>query len=73
MIEFAKAHNLPVIAANAPGMAVRCVGMNGPAFLDTIAGEKRGWVAQELHLQDGPYKDKFYGTYGRRFPRQYWR
>ncbi len=59
MVEFAKKHTLDVIAANAPGKAVRCIGMNGPAFLDTLTGEKRAMLAQTLHMQDGPYKDKY--------------
>ena len=64
MVEFAKKHNLSVIAANAPSMAVRCVGMNGPAFLDTVKGEKRDWIASTLNLQDGLYKNKFYESIG---------
>ncbi|MBL4596680.1 MAG: ChaN family lipoprotein [Robiginitomaculum sp.] len=60
MVEFAKKNGLPVIAANAPAMAIRCIGMNGPSFLDTVTGEKRGWLAQTLNLQDGAYKDKYY-------------
>lgn len=61
IVEIAKKNGLPVIAANAPAMAVRCIGMNGPDFLDTVTGEKRGWVAQTLNLHDGAYKDKYYG------------
>ncbi len=61
MVEFAKDHKLPVIAANAPGMVVRCVGLEGPAFLDRMKPEQRSWAARELNLQDGPYKDKFMG------------
>jgi uncharacterized iron-regulated protein len=61
LVEFAKDHKLQVIAANAPGMVVRCVGIEGPAFLERMKPEQRGWAARELNLQDGPYKDKFMG------------
>jgi len=59
LVEYAKDHGLPVIAANVPNNVVRCVGVEGPGFLATIPPEKRGWAAAELHLDDGPYKDKF--------------
>ena len=64
MVEFAKKYKFDVIAANAPGKAVRCIGMNGAEFLDTLTGEKRKWLAQTLHMQDGPYKDKYYELMG---------
>jgi len=59
LVEYAKDHHLPVIAANVPGAVVRCVGLEGPAYLARMAPEKRGQAAAELHLQEGPYKDKF--------------
>lgn len=61
LVEYAKAHALPVIAANAPGMVVRCVGLEGPAFLDRMKPDQRAWAARELNLHDGPYKDRFLG------------
>ncbi|MGE3475668.1 MAG: ChaN family lipoprotein [Rhodospirillaceae bacterium] len=64
LVEFAKDHKLPVIAANAPGMVVRCVGIEGPQFLTRMKPDQRGWAARELHLEDGPYKDKFMGFAG---------
>ena len=59
LVEYAKARKLAVIAANAPASVVRCVGMEGPGFLSTIPADKRGWAAAELHLSEGPYKEKF--------------
>jgi len=64
LVEFAKEHMLPVIAANAPGMMVRCVGMEGTALFQRLPPEKRAWAAAELNLHDGPYKDKFLGFVG---------
>jgi len=60
MVEFAKNKGLAVIAAEVPGNMVSCVGEEGPAFLDRLKGKPRGWIAKKLHVQDGPYKDRFY-------------
>ena len=59
LVEYAKANGLPVIAAEAPNMVVRCVGRQGPEFLETLPADKRHWAAAELFLNDGPYKDRF--------------
>ena len=59
LVEFAKAHGLSVIAANAPANVVRCVGQDGPGFLAQMPADKRALAAAELHLGDGPYKEKF--------------
>jgi uncharacterized iron-regulated protein len=61
LIEYAKEHKLPVIAANAPEDIVRCVGREGEAFFARLKPEQRGWAAAQLHTGDGPYKDKFLG------------
>jgi uncharacterized iron-regulated protein len=60
LVEFAKEHGLAVIAANAPANVVRCVGQDGAGFLSQMPADKRSWAAAELHLGDGPYKDKYY-------------
>jgi uncharacterized iron-regulated protein len=59
LVEYAKERKLPVIAAEAPTMVVRCVGQQGPEFLDKMKPENRGWAAARLHLQDGPYRQKY--------------
>jgi uncharacterized iron-regulated protein len=59
LVEFAKDHTLPVIAANVPASVVRCVGAEGAGYLARMPADKRGWAAGELHLADGPYKEKF--------------
>jgi len=58
-VEFAKRYALPVIAAEVPGNMVSCVGEEGPTFLDRLEGEARTWIADELHVQEGPYKEKY--------------
>lgn len=59
LVEYAKDHKLSVIAAEAPGMVIRCVGQQGAEFLSKMKPEQRGWAAAELHLGDGAYKDKY--------------
>jgi uncharacterized iron-regulated protein len=59
LVEYARAKNLPVIAAEAPNAVIRCVGEKGAAFLGTMKPEQRGWAAATLHLNDGPYKEKY--------------
>lgn len=61
LVEYAKRHGLAVIAANAPEDVVRCVGLEGAAFLDRMSPDQRGWAAATLSLGDGPYRDKFMG------------
>ena len=64
LVEFAKDHKLPVIAANAPEKFIRCVGREGTGFFARLKPEQRLWAAAELNLQDGPYRDKFLGFVG---------
>jgi len=60
LVEYAKNNKLSVIAAEAPGNMVSCVGEEGPVFLERLTGEPRGWIADKLHLEDGPYKERYY-------------
>lgn len=64
LVEFAKDHGLAVLAANAPESVVRCVAQKGADFLKTLPTDKRDWVAQTLHTQNGPYKRKFMAFLG---------
>jgi uncharacterized iron-regulated protein len=59
LVEYAKEHSLAVIAANAPASVIRCVGVEGPDVLARLKPEQRKWAAADLHLENGPYKDKF--------------
>lgn len=61
LVEYAKEHGLPVIAANAPGKVVRCVGIEGEAFLERMKPAQRAWAAKSLDLSEGAYRDKFMG------------
>jgi len=59
ILEFARQHKIPVIAANAPNMLVRCVGRKGPEVLKNLSSEKAAWVAKKLDLDNPAYKKKF--------------
>lgn len=59
LVEFAKQHHLPVIAANAPKPLVSCVGQEGPQWLDKLPANSRSQLARELTLTDDGYRQKF--------------
>ncbi|ATL91522.1 iron-regulated protein [Aeromonas sp. CU5] len=59
LVEFAKAHRMPVIAANAPKPLVSCVGQEGPEWLDKLPVTRRSQLARQLTLGDDPYRQKF--------------
>lgn len=45
LVEFAKQHLLPVVAANAPGDIVRCIGRHGETYPQRLPANERGWIA----------------------------
>jgi uncharacterized iron-regulated protein len=59
LVVFAKEHHLPVVAAEAPGWAVSCVGQWGPDILGQFTPLERTWVAADLHVMPGAYRDKY--------------
>ena len=59
MVHFAKRHLLPVIAANAPGAIVRCVGRHGPDYLKRLPDTQTAWVAQTPFYNPKAYQAKF--------------
>lgn len=61
LVEYAKEHRLPVIAANAPEQVIRCVGREGLGFLAKMSPAARGWAAAAVHAGEGKYRDKFMG------------
>ena len=60
MVEFAKQHFIPVIAANAAADIVRCVGRYGKGYLDLLPSNERIFTAQDSFLNDTAYQEKFY-------------
>jgi uncharacterized iron-regulated protein len=64
MMEYARAHSLPVVAANAPNWAIVCIGQQGPEVLSRFSAEDRTHVAADLDLRPGRYRDKFLAFQG---------
>ncbi len=59
LVEYARQHQLSVIAANAPKNAVICVGRKGLEILEAMPEEDRKHVAIDIDVSDGAYKQKF--------------
>ncbi|WMC11297.1 ChaN family lipoprotein [Oceanimonas pelagia] len=59
LVELAKAAGIPVLAANAPRAIVRCIGHEGPDYLNRLPASHRGWVAERLTLDNDAYKARF--------------
>ncbi|MGO8857451.1 MAG: ChaN family lipoprotein [Steroidobacteraceae bacterium] len=59
LLLFAKQHHLPVIAAEAPRWTITCVGKWGTGILDQFTPLERSWVAADLHVTPGAYRDEF--------------
>ncbi|PWQ97482.1 ChaN family lipoprotein [Leucothrix arctica] len=64
LVEYAKQHKMPVIAANAPGDIIRCIGKTGSKYLDKLPAKKRQLVAAEAFIDVDGYSDKFFGVMG---------
>lgn len=60
MVEFAKEHFLPVIAANAPGDIVRCIGQYGEGYLELLPAGEKANIAKRAFLNNDAYQTKFY-------------
>ncbi|PSJ46332.1 hypothetical protein C7H85_06750 [Zobellella endophytica] len=59
LLELARDAGIPVLAANAPRHIVRCIGQEGPGYLDRLPASHRAWVAERLTLDDDAYKARF--------------
>lgn len=58
LIEFAKAHGVPVVAANAPAAVRRKLASGGRAALDALAPEERAWLPEEMLPADASYWER---------------
>jgi len=59
LVEFALSHQLPVIAANAPGDIVRCVGREGPNIVDDLSQAQRQTIARQPFMDTPAYRQRF--------------
>ncbi len=61
LVEFARAHRLPIVASNVPRHIASDVSKTGAGVLDSL-GADRGFVARDLQCAtSGPYYDRFVG------------
>ncbi|WP_417515819.1 ChaN family lipoprotein [Marinobacter sp.] len=59
LVEFARQHGLPVIAANAPAAVVRCVGRKGPDYLNKLPASDRMELPENPFMDTPAYREKF--------------
>jgi len=59
LLLYAREHQLPVIAAEAPGWSIVCIGQYGPDIMDQFTPGERSWVARDLHVTSDAYRDKY--------------
>ncbi|NLS14529.1 ChaN family lipoprotein [Vibrio sp. SM6] len=59
LIEYAKQHQIPVIAANAPNTIVRCIARYGLAYRHHLPHEEQKWIAKHVDVSSSPYKSRF--------------
>lgn len=60
-VEFAKQHFLPIVAANASGDLVRCIGSQGEDYLSKLDNTEKQWIAKQPFAEIDGYEDKFFG------------
>ncbi|MGO1693212.1 MAG: ChaN family lipoprotein [Marinobacter sp.] len=65
LIEFARQHGLPVIAANAPATVVRCVGREGAGYLEKLPRTGREQLPNRPFMDTPAYREKFTATIAR--------
>jgi uncharacterized iron-regulated protein len=66
MVEFAKAENIPIIAANAPRRYVNLLSKRGPKSLDSLSDNSKQYFAPmpKKIKAEGRYYEKFVGILG---------
>ncbi|MBM4404544.1 MAG: ChaN family lipoprotein [Candidatus Cloacimonetes bacterium] len=62
LVEFAREHNLAVIAANIPRTYAGRVAREGLEFIDDLAPRERAFIADKINTWDDEYKKRFLKT-----------
>ena len=60
LVEFAKNHFIPVIAANASADIVRCIGRQGTTYINKLDSTEKQQIAEQPFAEIPNYKVKFY-------------
>ena len=64
LMEYARRHRIPVIAANAPSALVRCTGREGAAYVESLPEDRRQALPSEPFPQVPGYRERFFETLG---------
>lgn len=64
LVEFSRARNIPVIAANAPADIVRCIGRTGEDYLESLESTARNQLPEMPFVDTPAYREKFFTTMG---------
>jgi len=59
LVEYAKQHFTPVIAANAASDIVRCIGREGKEYLNKLTEEERNHIAKEPFIDNAAYRERY--------------
>jgi uncharacterized iron-regulated protein len=59
LVEYAKQHFTPVIAANASSHIVRCIGREGKAYLDKLTEEESRHIAKSPFIDNEAYRKRY--------------
>ena len=59
LVEFARDHRLPVLAMNVPRRYAGQVAMKGDLDRAVLSDSETVWIARELKVLDGEYRDRF--------------
>lgn len=62
LVEFSRTRGLAVIAANAPADTVRCVGRQGPDYLDGLSRSERDRLPDDAFVDTPAYREKFFAA-----------
>lgn len=62
LVEFAKEHGLPCVAANVPRYLAGLAARNGTGFLANLSDEEKKFLALQISAPPGPYRDNFLAT-----------
>lgn len=64
LVEYAKQHDLSVVAANAPGDIIRCIGRQGESYLSKLSAQEKSMIAAQPFAEVAGYADKYFGFMG---------
>ena len=64
LVEYARRHDLPVVASNAPADVVRCVGRQGADYLAQLPQQQRRRLPEQPFPEVAGYRQRFMETMG---------